>query len=101
MFRILNFNLIFFEKDLAIPKAKSTVIMEDFSESPSLKIHGSIGSKIAKELNLNISGSDTMSMTIKLGDIIKNEVSLLLFYSVTTLMLGFKKAFYLKFIIFI
>ena len=52
--------------------------MEDFTESPSLKIHGSIGSKIAKELNLNLSGSDTMSMTIKLGDIIKNEVSILL-----------------------
>ena len=48
--------------------------MEDFTETPTLKVNGSIGTKIAKELNLNLSGSDTMTMTIKLGDIVKNEV---------------------------
>ena len=42
--------------------------MEDFTETPTLKVNGSIGTKIAKELNLNLSGSDTMTMTIKLGD---------------------------------
>ena len=50
--------------------------MEDFTETPTLKVNGSIGTKIAKELNLNLSGSDTMTMTIKLGDIVKNEVLL-------------------------
>jgi len=62
-----------FEEDLKVPKPKSSIIMEDFTETPTLKVNGSIGTKIAKELNLNLSGSDTMTMTIKLGDIVKNE----------------------------
>jgi len=48
--------------------------MESFSETPTLKIDGSIGSSIATELNLNLSGSDTMTMSIKLGDVVKSEV---------------------------
>lgn len=63
-----------FEAELTLPKAKESVILEDYQETPTFKIDGNIGSKLASELNLNVSGSDTMSLTIKLGDIVKSEV---------------------------
>ncbi|XP_057303085.1 uncharacterized protein LOC130642743 [Hydractinia symbiolongicarpus] len=70
----INLENLLDEKKELPETVKSFTILENFSESPTFKVSGSIGGKIASELNFNLSGSDTVTLTIKLGDVVKTEV---------------------------
>lgn len=43
-------------------------------ETPTLKLDGSVGAKIATELNLSLESSDIVTLTVNLGDMKKTEV---------------------------
>jgi len=56
-------------------KFKTNVLLEQFVEKPTFKVRGDIGTKIASELNLDLSGSDDLSLTLNLGNILKTRVN--------------------------
>ena len=49
--------------------------MEKFVENPTFKIDGDVGAKIASELNLDFSTTDSFVLSVNLGDIEKTKVS--------------------------
>lgn len=50
-------------------------LLKQFEDLPTFDIKGSLSGKIAKECNLELKAEDKMTLSLKLGDIEKNEIS--------------------------
>ena len=49
--------------------------MEKYQESPSFTVDGDLGSKIATELDIDMSTVDSFTLTVSFGDIMKTKIN--------------------------
>ena len=56
-------------------KIETKVLLEKFVEAPSFKASGDLGTKIASELHLELTGSDHLEISLDLGNIEKTKIN--------------------------
>ena len=52
----------------------SSVLFQNYSSTPSFHRAGKIGGKIAEEFDVDVSVNETMQVSLKLGNVMKQEV---------------------------
>jgi hypothetical protein len=53
---------------------RSSVLFENYTSMPSFHKAGKIGGKIAEEFDVDVSVNETMQVSLKLGNVLKQEV---------------------------
>ena len=57
-----------------VAQQKPSVLLENYASTPSFHKAGKIGGKIAEEFDVDVSVNETMQVSLKLGNVMKQEV---------------------------